>query len=339
MRSLALIVLILTAFSASAQLGGQTVFNSLNIQGSARVAALGGNYFAVKDGDINIASSNPSIIDSSMHRKVSFSYVDYFAKTNFGYATYGHKLNSKWTAVGTMQFISHGKMDELDPLGNNIGSFSAGEYSLILGTSYKMDSLWSFGANLKTIYSNIDSYYSIGLATDFAVTYYKPTKRFVAAGIIKNIGTQLHTFTEGTREKLPFEMQISISKRPQHAPFRFSLVYENLQKWDLTYVNPNATLVTDPITGEIIEEKKFEFGDQLMRHLVFGTEFLLSESFNFRVGYNYRRRQELKLQDKPAMAGISFGLGIKVKRMDISYARAIYHAAGPANHFTFAFRV
>ena len=230
-------------------------------------------------------------------------------------------------------------MNELDPLGNNIGSFSAGEYSLVLGTSYKMDSLWSFGANLKTIYANIDNYYSIGVATDFAVTYNKPVKRFVAAAIIKNIGTQLHTFTDGNREKFPFEMQVSISKRPQHAPFRFSLVYENLQKWDLTYVNPNATLVTDPITGEIIEEKKFVFGDQLMRHLVFGTEFLLSENFNFRMGYNYRRRQELKLQDKPAMAGISFGLGIKVKRIDISYARAIYHAAGPANHFTFAFKV
>jgi hypothetical protein len=324
---------------SSAQLGGQSVFNSLNIQGSARVGALGGNFFAVKDGDITLAAINPSILDSTMDGKLAVSYVDYFSKTNFGFVNYGQRINQKITASASLQFFGYGKMDELDPLGNPTGSFNAGDYVLSLGAGYQVDSLWSVGANFKTIYSSIADYYSLGMALDFAATYNNPQKRFTAVALIKNVGVQLHTYTEGTREALPFEMQIGFTKRPQHAPFRFSVIYEHLEKWDLSYTNPNADLVTDPITGEVVEDRKFELGDQFMRHLVFGTEFLLTETFNIRIGYNYRRRQELKLQDKPALAGASVGLGLNLKRFQIGYARAIYHAAGPSNHFTVGFRV
>jgi hypothetical protein len=71
-----------------------------------------------------------------------------------------------------------------------------------------------------------------------------------------------------------------------------------------------------------------------MRHIVFGSEVFIGENFILRVGYNYRRRQELKLPEKSGAAGFSYGLGLRVKRFHISYARAIYHAAGPSNHFT-----
>ena len=74
----------LFSLSANAQLGGTTVFNSLNISGSARAAAMGGNFLSMKDGDINLVSANPSLLDSNSNGKLSFSYVDYFAKTNFG---------------------------------------------------------------------------------------------------------------------------------------------------------------------------------------------------------------------------------------------------------------
>jgi hypothetical protein len=83
-----------------------------------------------------------------------------------------------------------------------------------------------------------------------------------------------------------------------------------------------------------VQKAKFEFGDKLMRHMVVGTEILLGPNFNIRLGYNYLRRQELKLADKPATSGISFGLGMKIKRFNLSYGRAIYHVAGPSNHLT-----
>jgi len=318
-----------------AQLGGQTIFNSLNIYGSARVAAMGGSYLAIKDGDINVIAANPSLMDSTVSGKFSMSYVDYFAGSNFGYASYARSLRNKdLTIGGTLQFLSHGKMDETDGLGNKLGEFSASEYVLTTGLAWQYDSLWSLGANVKAIYANFANYYSMGAALDFAATFYQPRRKFAASLVWRNVGYQFVTFSEGNREQLPAELQLGITKQLRHAPFRFSLVAENLQQWDLRFDNPNTPVVRDPVTGEVITGNTWEFGDNLMRHLVIGTEILLSKNINARIGYNYRRRQELKLPDRPATAGLSYGFGVRIKRFAIDYGRAIYHAAGPANHFT-----
>jgi len=90
----------------------------------------------------------------------------------------------------------------------------------------------------------------------------------------------------------------------------------------------------DPVSGEVVDDNSFEFGDMLMRHIVLGAELLISDNINIRLGYNYRRRQELKINDRPGTAGLSWGVGFKISRFEISYGRASYHLAGPSNHFT-----
>lgn len=320
--------------SISAQTGGNTSFSFLKIPGSARVAAMGGSYFAMKDGDVHLAQFNPSLLDSNMHNKLGLSYVDYFDGINMGYAAYGRSINKELTLGATMQYSNYGKQTELDALGYELGSFTAADYNLILGAGYQYDSLWSIGLNFKNIYSALANYSSYAIAFDGAVTYSKPSKNFTASMIIANVGYQLKTYTDNNREKLPFEMMVGITKRPAHAPFRFSVVYSNMQHWNLVYNNPNEPVITDPVTGEVIEARKWEFGDQLMRHLTFGSEFILSPNAHVRLAYNYRKRQELKVADKPGMAGFSFGFGFRVSRFHLSYGRSIYHLAGPSNHFS-----
>ncbi|MFN0032141.1 MAG: type IX secretion system protein PorQ [Flavobacteriales bacterium] len=334
MKNFLSLLLIVSSIYSNAQLGGTTVFNTMNIPGSARIAAMGGSYFAIKDGDIQIAAFNPSVLDSTMHNKVAMSYVDYFDHINMGYAAYARRMSQKITAAATMQYINYGAQTELDALGYELGNFNSADYTLTLGAGLQYDSLWSMGASLKTIYSSLANYTSLGFALDAGITYHKPARNFTASLIAKNFGMQVIAYSPGESRKLPFEFQIGISKRPAHAPFRFSIVYENMQRWDLTYTNPNATIVIDPVTGEVIEKDKWEFGDRLMRHIVAGTEILLGESFSLRVGYNYRKRQELKVEDKPGTAGFSYGFGFKVKRLHFSYGRAVFHLAGPANHFS-----
>lgn len=319
---------------ANAQTGGLTSFNFLNIPGSARVAAMGGSYFAIKDGDVHLAQFNPSLLDSNMNNKLGLSYVDYFAGINMGSAAYARTIRPKLTVGATMQYSNYGKQTELDALGEELGSFTAADYNLILGAGYQYDSLWSLGLSMKNIYSALANYSAYAVAFDGAVTYSKPSREFTASMIISNVGYQLKTYTDGNREKLPFEMMIGLTKRPAHAPFRFSLVYSNMQHWNLSYSNPNDPVVTDPVTGEVIEVKKWEFGDQLMRHMTIGSEFILSPNAHIRLAYNYRRRQELKVSEKPGMAGFSFGFGFRVSKFHLSYGRSIYHLAGPSNHFS-----
>ncbi|MFM9985028.1 MAG: type IX secretion system protein PorQ [Flavobacteriales bacterium] len=335
MRRIVFLFLLVTfTGELTAQIGGTTIFNVVNIPGSARVASLGGSFFAVKDGDLQLAAFNPSIIDSTMDTKISMSYVNYFDNINLGYASYGKMWNSKLSSAATLQYIHYGEQQELDALGYELGSFQASDYALTLGAGYQYDSLWTLGANFKTIYSSLANYTSLGFAVDGAVTYHKKRKNFTASLIAKNLGMQVITYNDGDRRKLPFEFQVGFTKRPAHAPFRFSVVFENLQQWDLSYVNPNAVVITDPVTGEVLADNTWKLGDRFMRHIVVGTEFLLSESLNIRLGYNYRRRQELKVEDKPGMAGFSYGFGFRVSRFNFSYGRAIFHLAGPSNHFS-----
>jgi hypothetical protein len=336
MRILFALLCFFIASMTHAQLGGKTVFNSLNIYGSARVAALGGNVIAIKDGDINVVAANPALLDSAVSGKFALSYVDYYAKTGMGYAAYAWApKKSRWTFASTFQYINYGEQDRLDALGNNIGQFSAGDYNLILAAGYQVDSLWSVGANLKTIYSTLDSYYSVANAIDIGATYHKPSKKLTVSAVVRNIGYQWRAYSTGARDKLPLELQIGLTKQPRHAPFRFSVIAGNLQQWDLSYTNPNATVTTDPTTGQTtVVKTKFPMADNLMRHMIFGTEILLHKGFQLRLGYNYLRRQELKLANRPAFAGFSLGLGIQVRKIHLSYGRAIYHASGPANHLT-----
>lgn len=327
-------VFVFLSCSVLAQLGGQTIFQSLNVPSSARVASLGGNLISVKDSDLNLAIYNPALLDSATSNQLALSYVNYFSDVNFGFASYARNIDSSLTMAATLQYASFGEFKETNFIGQETGSFTAGDYSLIIGAGYKIDSNFTIGANAKVIYSTLVDYSAAGGAVDLAGVYHSEKRRFTAALVMKNIGYQFNNYTSDNIEKIPFEIQMGISKRLKHAPFRFSVIAENLQQWDLTYDNPNQPSEVDPVTGETVDGSSFEFGDNLMRHMVLGAELLLTDNFNFRVGYNYRRRQEMKINDRPGTAGISWGVGFRISRFELSYGRASYHLAGPSNHFT-----
>jgi hypothetical protein len=63
-------------------------------------------------------------------------------------------------------------------------------------------------------------------------------------------------------------------------------------------------------------------------------EFLPGENFYVNVGYNYQRRQELKVLVRVGMVGFSWGFGMKINKYRFSYGRATYHLAGASNHFS-----
>ena len=56
-----------------------------------------------------------------------------------------------------------------------------------------------------------------------------------------------------------------------------------------------------------------------MRHLIFGIEFIPLDNFYLRAGYNYQRRQELKISNRTAMVGFSWGFGIRISKFHLSY--------------------
>jgi hypothetical protein len=73
-----------------------------------------------------------------------------------------------------------------------------------------------------------------------------------------------------------------------------------------------------------------------MRHVAIGTTVNLGKILEFRAGYNYRRRQELKVNTRPGMVGFSWGVGLNLNKFTFGYGRGIYHLAGATNHFSFS---
>lgn len=335
-------LILIVSISAFSQIGGNNTYEFLNLPISARVTALGGNLISTRDNDLNVSLTNPALLTDSMSNNVALSYINYFGDVNYGYAAYAKHIDKIGNFSAGIQYLNYGKFIRADEAGNTDGTFGANEMSFNLSYARPiLDSNFTVGATLKTIYSHLDSYTSFGSALDLGAVYTIPSKGFALAAVIKNAGRQWKPYVSGNREKLPFEMQIGLSQKLKHVPFRLSLVYENLEKWDLTYEDPaNPVLTVDPLTGEAIKQNKNKiFGDKLMRHLVIGGEFLITKNFFLRAGYNYQRRKELKIPEKRGMTGFSFGFGFRIYKFQFSYGRAVYHLAGASNNFSISFDI
>jgi hypothetical protein len=334
-------ILMLLANPASAQTGGTSAYRFLNLPNSPRIAALGGNVVAIDDNDLAAGLNNPSLINPEMHNAVSLNFVDYFADINYGFASYSHTFEKLGSFAGTMQYINYGKFpytNETGVLTGDAGEFTASDVALVLGWGRRLDSLFSIGANIKGIYSVLETYNSFGFAVDVSGTYHARSG-FTASLIARNIGRQLTTYVPGNFEPLPFELQLGLSKRLEHMPFRYSFLITNLQKWDISYEDPDGVEV-DPFTGEIKTRSKTAiFADNALRHIVLGGEFVPTKNFSIRFGYNYQRRQEMKVESRRSTVGFSWGFGFRVSKFNFSYARSAYHLAGSPNFLSIAFNL
>lgn len=340
-KRLFLVAIIIFCFThIYSQLGGTSAYKFLNLTNSARVASLGGQQISLYDNDLNIVFHNPSALTPEMDNQLVLNYINYFAGINFGYAAYAWKPQKPYTLAAGIHYVYYGEFDEYDASGIGHGTFKAADYAFNIYYSRPiLDSLLNFGVNLKPLYSDLEEYTSLGLAFDAGLTYHNPDKLFTAALVVKNTGMQIMKYyPDQERESLPFEIQLGITKQLSHAPFRFSVVAHQLQKPNLRYkTEEDIENSIDPLTGEKKPEDKLgNFGDNVLRHIIVGAEFLPTKNFNVRFGYNYKRRQELKLDDIPAMVGFSWGFGLKISKFHLSYGRASYQIGRGSNHFSIA---
>ena len=133
-------------------------------------------------------------------------------------------------------------------------------------------------------------------------------------------------------------MSAGVSKKLEHVPFLFSIVYENIQKWDLTYDDPlDLEGNYDPISGTTKEKSSAaKFADNLMRHIVFGGEIYIGKNLVLRAAYNYGMRQNLQTPTKKGMCGFSYGVGVNIWKLSINYSRSEMHIYGSPNYITIA---
>lgn len=335
------IILICLFFSncLTAQVGGDHVYEFLNLSPSARVTGLGGTLIAVKDDDVALAYANPAVLNPEMHQQLSFNYNFHLAGISNGYAAYGHHVQP-WdmTFHGGIQFINYGTFDATDEFGQINGTFKASEYAITVGASRQLYEKLSLGANIKLVTSQFESYNSLGLVADLAAFYRDTSGRFSASLVVRNAGGQLTTYHDDNRESMPLDVQLGISQRLKHLPFRLSVTYQKLNRWNILYDDPNQVDET-LLLGDSEPTERSDFSinvDNFFRHLTFGGEFLFGKKENFRLrfGYSHFQRKELSVANFRSLSGFSLGLGLKISRFRIDYGRRFYHLAGALNHLS-----
>jgi hypothetical protein len=324
---------ILPTWQAFSQSGGTHTYQFLGLTNSARVAALGGKNISIRDDDLNLAFHNPALLSKSMHNHMVLNYVNYFAGIHYGYVAYALDQSFLGPISGGIHFIDYGSFTGTDPTGNVTGDFRAAEYSLNLSWSRKIDSLLTFGITMKQVYSFLERYRSFGMAVDLGLNYYNSDHEFSASLVLSNLGSQLKGYyRDASREPLPFELMAGLTKKLEHAPFRFSILFHQLETFPLR-TKPRETALNSS-EGEIPENLAQKLSEEFMSHLIAGVEFIPSQNFFLSLGYNYLRRQQLKLAELPGTVGFSWGFGLRIKKFHVSYGRATYHLAGASNHFS-----
>ena len=336
MRIFSFTLLILFSLPVLSQIGGRSVYSFLDLNSSARVASVGGYNVSLNTNDPSLIYFNPALLNDSLDNHLAINYTDYYAGINYGYVSYSRHIEKYGDFAAGLHYINYGKFIRADETGVENGTFNASEYAFNLSYSKPLNTYFRAGVNIKPVFSFFDSWSSYGMVSDLGLNYTSPNRLLSSGLVIHNLGLQFKSYTGEYTEPIKPEIIAGVSWKLKHAPFRFSLTARHLEKWDLTYDKPinNEEWANIFDTVPAKTKKIEEFGDKALRHLVIGTELIIFRNFYVSFGYNYQRRQELKIETRPAMVGFSWGFGLRVSKFMISFSRATYHLAGGTNHFS-----
>lgn len=323
-----LVLCIETTFS---QVGGESTYQFLNLVSSPRQAALGGKVITNVDYDVTQGLYNPATINVEMDNQLALNYTSYLGGIGYGTAAYAYTIDRRTQTIhGGVTYINYGNFDGYDESGNATGSFSGSEAALSVGYATQIGySDFYVGGNLKLITSKLEQYSSFGAAVDLGLLYINEYLGFNAAIAVRNIGSQITTYA-GLREPLPFEIDFGMSQTLEHVPIRWHMTFENLQEWPIG--RPNPARATSDLEGNQTQER-VSFFNNAFRHLILGAELFPDKGFNIRLGYSFRRAEELRILEQRNFSGLSFGVGIKMKKMRFSYSHARYTSASNASFF------
>lgn len=312
-------------------------FSFLNLPTHARINGLGGENVSLSDKDINLHTTNPALLDTSMCRQIGLSYSPYMLQGNLLALNYAPKieLNKRNSVLAfNLQNLNYGTFQGTDLYGNQTTDFSANDFSIGVSYAKKIQNI-SFGVRTKLVGSILESYNSFALLTDWGGTFKHPKKNVAFGFLVKNVGFVLKKYIP-KKPSIPFDLQLGMTFKPQFMPIRFSVTAHHLYQFDIVNNNPNLNFEYDEQGNKIL--KKVPFTDKLFRHFVLGSEILVHKNFNLLLGYNYLRRKELQATGLGGGSGLSFGAFIRLKKIQFSFSNSrLFHSGFSAFSLCYSF--
>lgn len=292
-----IIVLLLLLVAQTQGQEDNSVFQFLRLPFSSHAAALGGENITIIEDDLTMAVHNPALLSCVADKTLNLNYMLYIDGVNAASAAFSRVAGERSTWAVTAQYVNYGTMKETTPENIITGTFSAKDMAFSGIYSYDLSDYWSGGVKANLIYSNYEKFSSFAVGVDLGLNYYYQEKDFSFSLVARNLGGQIVAF-EDKREKLPIDVQVGITKRLSHAPFRISATIYNMTDW-----------------------KNSNFFD----HVVLGLDFLPTDNLYLSLGYNLRRAHEMKVAGSSHWAGLAAGAGIQIKRFKLGASYAKYH--------------
>jgi hypothetical protein len=306
--------LVLSNFLVCAQ-EGNSAFTYLLLPSSARVSALGGDNISIIENDLSLIYQNPGFLGLEMDRTLNVNYLSYVGDVAVGSVTFAKALRGRSAWGIGVNYSNYGKMLETTKDNEILGDLNASDICTNIFFSSDLTETLRGGVAAKFVYSNYWHNTAIGLGVDLGISYYNRDKDLSIGLVGKNLGRQVKAYEEELLN-LPWDIQLGFSQRLGHAPIRYSITAIYLNRWKFYD----------------LEGEKESFSKNLLKHLVFGVEFLPTENFWIAVGYNTKRGADMSLtlndnSNGNKWAGFSIGAGLKVKAFSIGCSVGKYHPA------------
>ena len=280
----------------------ETVYNFLRLPVSAHAAALGGDNITIDDDDPTMVFHNPALVSNVTDRSLNLNYMTYMEGVKVASASFVKALRNRATWAVEAQYVDYGSMKQTTAENEVIGKVSAKDIAVGGTFTYALSNKIAGGVTAKFVSSSLAGFNSIGMAVDLGLNYLNPELGLSVSAVARNLGGQLKAY-EDDFEKLPFDLQLGVSKRLGESPLRFSVTMTRLHDWDDKFVN----------------------------HLVFGAEAFLADNIWIGGGLNPRRSDEMKISDGETEsshgAGLSFGGGLQLERFKLQLAYGKYHVS------------
>lgn len=305
---------------AYAQVSGENSFGVLQLPSGTRSTALGGVVPALS-GDVSLVADNPALLDSVDTGDFGFAYSPFFGGINYLNVAGAFKLPKAGKMGIGISYVDYGDFTERDQIGTDLGIFTPRDLMIRVSKSHRIGP-FVLGANLKYANTSISGYSSNAIMADLGGFYQRPGSQLSFGMVLKNLGTSFSNFATN-RPELPMDVHMGVSFKPEHMPARFSLAAYNFVDTDLAYFGKTIDSEESPAIFQ-----------EVFRHINLGMELLIGNSLNVLIGYNHLRNQELRLAQGGFGAGLSWGLMARIKKMEIRFSRATYHAAGGMSTFS-----
>ena len=287
-------VALLLPLTAQAQTIG---YSFLRTAIGARPAGMAASFVAVSN-DMHSIFHNPAGIGDLEQRSAGFGYLNHVLDIQNFSGVYVAPV--KRGSYGfALQYTNYGDFTRTNQFGEEQGSFGAYNMVAYLSYSRKQTERLLLGGNAKYIRSSLADFSSDALALDLGVIYHSDLFSNVTFGFgIYNLGAVVSAFDQ-TKERLPLNFQVGISKTLTHLPLMYSLA---LVKY---------------------AEEDFEFRA--------GGEFTLAQGFFARLGYDTIGSEQKIGTDGDRFAGFSVGLGLAHRRYRFDYGLSSFGEVGSLN--------